>query len=123
MEKERERETQVVMHLLRRGYRMCEMWSEDRSKGLEHARRAKKRPTRGQNIVGVDGSETRNTGLYRLFLSRQGRVSKFRHAGRVLNENERKRSSLWSRGNKSGAKGRVRERINAEKTNATVIVR
>lgn len=49
---------------------MCEMWSEDRSKGLEHARRAKKRPARGQNIVGVDGSETRNTGLHTAFFSR-----------------------------------------------------
>lgn len=68
---------------------------QDRSsKGLEHARRARKRRARGQNIVGVDGSETRNTELYRLFLSRQGRVSKFRRAGRVLYENERKRSSL-----------------------------
>lgn len=67
----------------------------DRSKGLEHARRAKKRLTRGQNIVGVNGSETRNTELHRLFLSRQGHVSKFRHAGRVLYENERKRSFLW----------------------------
>jgi len=67
---------------------------QDRSKSLEHARRVKKRRIRGQNIVGVDGSETRNTGLYRLFLSRQGRVSKFGHAGHVLYENERKRSSL-----------------------------
>lgn len=96
-ERERERETQVVMHLLRRGYRMCEMWSETgpRASNTREGRKSDQRE--GQNIVGVDGSETRNTGLYRLFLSRQGRVSKFRHAGRVLNENERKRSSLRSR--------------------------
>lgn len=36
----------------------------DRSKGLEHAKRAKKRRTREQNVVGVDGSETRNTGHF-----------------------------------------------------------
>lgn len=88
--------------------------ARDRSKGLEHARRAKKRRARGpEYIVGVDGSETRETqGLYRLFLSRQGRVLKFRHAGRALYvENERKRSPLVAtRATNQAERKRGRER-------------
>lgn len=71
--------------------------ARDRSRGLEATREGRKSDEHGgQNIVGVDGSEMRETqGLYRLFLSRQGRVLKFRHAGRALYvENERKRSPL-----------------------------